>query len=63
MKLKPETWCCFREKPSPRPSHSAFDCVGVPDCRVEYFYADGRYDEGVWREHALVSEVGTPRAE
>jgi hypothetical protein len=71
MKLKPgkfyvsrdgETWCCFRVN-GERREHAEADCIRVSDCRVEYFYADGRYDEAGKREHTLTGEVDYPGTE
>jgi hypothetical protein len=51
-----EIWCCFRANPRGE-AHCAFDCIRVSDCRIEYFYADGRYNFGGEREHTLTVEV------
>jgi hypothetical protein len=51
-----ETWCCYKTNEG-RQAHSEAYCVRVSDGRVEYFFADGRYDEKGEREHTLVSEV------
>lgn len=56
-----EVWCCFRVRED-MPEHAQADCVRVEDHRVEYFYADGRYDGGGKREHTLVAECG-PKGE
>lgn len=50
-----ETWCCFRLIPR-KADHCQADCVRLSDCRVESFYADGRYDVEGKREHTLIGE-------
>jgi len=54
-----EVWCCFRERPA-GPVHARFNCIRVSDQRIEYFYADGRYDSEGKREHTLTGEVDAP---
>lgn len=48
-------WCCYRV--TNRSEHAAADCINVETSVVEYFYIDGRYDEGGKRELCLVEEV------
>lgn len=49
-------WCCFRISENVREPQAAAWCIRVDDCRVEYFYLDGRYDSKSEREHTLVME-------
>lgn len=57
-----ETWCCWRVRENAfAEEHASADCIRVSDGRVEYFYADGRYDGHGVREHCLVEEI--PRRE
>ena len=52
-----EVWCCWRLRGKGAPERAAVDCIRTLDGRVEYFFADGRYDEAGEREHTLVEEV------
>lgn len=65
MKLRPgkfyrsrcgEVWCCYRVRLTDR-VHARARCVEVEAGRIEYFYADGRYDEAGLREHNLIEEI------
>lgn len=49
-------WLCYRRQRW-RPVQAQADCINVETSQVEYFFADGRYDEGGDREHTLVAEV------
>ena len=65
MKLEPghfytsrndEMWCCYKVD-NKAAKHARAFCIRVSDGRIEYFFADGRYDESGQREHTLVSEA------
>jgi hypothetical protein len=51
-------WCCFRLDPIVTGrEHCVARCVELESTRVEYFYADGRYDHAGRREHTLIEEA------
>jgi len=65
MKLEPghfyesrggDVWCCYKSDLKAE-KHCCAYCVRVSDGRIEYFFADGRYDEAGKREHTLLREV------
>jgi hypothetical protein len=51
-------WCCFSLDVH-KSEHAQANCVRTVDGRVEYFFADGRYDAAGKREHTLVEEIVT----